>query len=123
MSFSSEVKKELLGLNIENKCCEKGFLFGMLQGASDLVLSKNNTRIIVKSYLLPAIQKAMQIIKNNYNVETIIKYGDVDHLNKKRYYCSNNLLKPEIEYDYFNEEKIEYCDVGYTIINNSRGYL
>lgn len=86
MSFSSEVKKELLGLNIENKCCEKGFLFGMLQGASDLVLSKNNTRIIVKSYLLPAIQKTMQIIKNNYNVETIIKYGDVDHLNKKRYY-------------------------------------
>lgn len=86
MSFASEVKKELLGLSDVDSCCEKAMLFGLLQGASDLIITSEGKKVIFKSYISSAIQKASQIIKNHYDIETTIKYGDTQHLNKKRYY-------------------------------------
>lgn len=77
-------------------------------GISDVQFIKNKARI--STYLAKYLLKSLnELEETDY----------FNRLNKKRYYCSNNLLKPEIEYDYFNEEKIEYCDVGYTIINNA----
>ena len=86
MSFASEVKKELLGLSNVNACCEQAMLFGLLQGASDLIITSEGKKVILKSYLSSAIQKVAQLIKNNRGIETTIKYGDTDHLNQKRYY-------------------------------------
>lgn len=113
MSFASEVKKELMSVEFTNKCCEKALVFGLLQGASEIVLSKNGNHIIVKSYILSAIQKAMQIIKKNYDVDVVIKYGDENNLNKKRYYYLEiskniNLLIHEFNLYPFDNLKIKH---------------
>lgn len=86
MSFASEVKKELLGLTDMQSCCEQAMLFGLFQGAADLIITSQGKKIILKSYLSLAIQKAAQLIKNHQGIETTIKYGDIDHLHQKRYY-------------------------------------
>ena len=86
MSFASEVKKELLGIKETNESIEKALVLGILQNGSDLVISKEGTKIVVKSYILLAIQKTMQLIKSMYHVETEIEYGTDQNINKKRYY-------------------------------------
>lgn len=91
MSFASEVKKELLGIKNTTIQEEKALIFGILQSSSELVISKEGTKIIVKSYILLAIQKTMQLIKNIYNdltneIITEIEYGTDQNINKKRYY-------------------------------------
>lgn len=91
MSFASEVKKELLGIKDTTIEEEKALIFGILQSSSELVISKEGTKIIVKSYILLAIQKTMQLIKNIYNnltneIVTEIEYGTDQNINKKRYY-------------------------------------
>lgn len=94
MSFASEVKKELMSVELTDKCCEKALVMGILHGGSEIVISKDGNYIIVKSYILSAIQKVMQIVKKNYDVNLVIKYGDENNLNKKRYYyleISNNI--------------------------------
>ena len=85
MSFASEVKKELMSVELTDKCCEKALVMGILHGGSEIVISKDGNYIIVKSYILSAIQKVMQIVKKNYDVNLVIKYGDENNLNKKRY--------------------------------------
>lgn len=86
MSFASEVKKELLSLEDISPCCKKSMLLGLLQGASDVVFSSKGMKVIVKSYLLSVIQKTMNILKSEYHIEPIIKYGDDKNVNKLRYY-------------------------------------
>lgn len=91
MSFASEVKKELLGIKDTTIEEEKALILGILQSSSELVISKEGTKIIVKSYILLAIQKTMQLIKNIYNnltneIVTEIEYGTDQNINKKRYY-------------------------------------
>lgn len=99
MSFASEVKKELLGIKEEDEKQVKSLVFGILQSCSDMVISNRGTKIVVKSYILPAIQKVMQLVKKYYDVDTEIEYGTDQNLNKKRYYyliISKNVL-PFIE--------------------------
>lgn len=86
MSFASEVKKELLSIEDVSSCCRKSTLLGILQGASDIVFTNGGMKIIIKSYLLSVIQKTMNILKSEYSIEPIIKYGDDKNVNKLRYY-------------------------------------
>lgn len=86
MSFASEVKKELLSLDDINDCCKYAFILGILQNSSDIVFSSSGLKIVIKSYLLSVIQKTMNILKTQYSIEPIIKYGDNDNINKLRYY-------------------------------------
>ena len=81
MSFASEVKKELMSVELTDKCCEKALVMGILHGGSEIVISKDGNYIIVKSYILSAIQKVMQIVKKNYDVNLVIKYGDENNNN------------------------------------------
>ena len=49
MSFASEVKKELMSVELTDKCCEKALVMGILHGGSEIVISKDGNYIIVKS--------------------------------------------------------------------------
>lgn len=91
MSFASEVKKELLGIKDISIQEERAVILGILQSCSELVISKEGTKIILKSYILLAIQKTMQCIKSIYKhmaneIMTEIEYGTDQNINKKRYY-------------------------------------
>lgn len=91
MSFASEVKKELLGIKDITIQEEKALVLGIFQSCAELVISKDGTQIILKSYILLTIQKTMQCIRTMYKhlaneITTEIEYGTDQNINKKRYY-------------------------------------
>lgn len=52
-----------MSVELTDKCCEKALVMGILHGGSEIVISKDGNYIIVKSYILSAIQKVMKIVK------------------------------------------------------------
>ncbi len=50
------------------------------------MFSAGKKKIIVKSYLLQVIQKMMTLLKEEYSIESTIKFGDDSNINKLRYY-------------------------------------
>lgn len=86
MSFASEVKKELLSLEDTSSCCQKAVIFGILQNISDIVFSSGKIKIVLKTHVRSLLQLVTTTLKNEYNIETIVKYKDVDNFNKLRYY-------------------------------------
>ena len=86
MSFASEVKKEIL-TTTETKSELVAFTFGVLQGASSIILSASGIKVQIKSPLLNVIKKIVPIIKEQFSIKADI--GFVDELvikNKRRYY-------------------------------------
>lgn len=86
MSFASEVKKELLSIEDSSNCCKVAMLFGILQNSSDIVFNRNGIKIVVKSHILSVIQQLKTFLSKKYNVETLVKYGNENNINKLRYY-------------------------------------
>ena len=86
MSFASEVKKELLSIEDTSNCCKNAMLFGILQNSSDIVFNRSGIKIVVKSHILSVIQQLKSFLLKKYKVETIVKYGDENNINKIRYY-------------------------------------
>ncbi len=99
MSFASEVKKELLSIEDENYLTQKAMLLGIMQGCSSIVFSNDKVLVILKSYILSAIQKALSILKKTYAIEAKVKYSDENNINKLRYYY--------LEIENFSKEIIE----------------
>ena len=86
MSFSSEVKKELLSIEDTSNCCKNAMLFGILQNNSDIVFNRSGIKLIVKSHILSIIHQLRSHLSKQYDIETMIKYGDEKNINKLRYY-------------------------------------
>lgn len=86
MSFSSEVKKELLSIEDTSDCCKNAMIFGILQNNTDIVFSKDGIKLVVKSHILATIQHVVSYLKKKYNIETTIKFGNDNNINKIRYY-------------------------------------
>jgi DNA-binding transcriptional regulator WhiA len=66
MSFASEVKKELLSLEVDS-CCKDAIVAGILQGNSEIVLANLNVKVLVKSplsgvlrYISPVLKKRIE---------------------------------------------------------------
>ena len=86
MSFASEVKKELLNEEIENDCCKKALLYGLLQGSSEIVITSSGLKIIVKTTLINVIKVMSSILKELYSVNIGMSYKDEVSLRKRRFY-------------------------------------
>lgn len=86
MSFASEVKKELLSLDIM-PCCKDAIVAGILQGNSEIVLANLNLKLIVKSPLPSVIRFLAPILKKKYKIETQTSYLEKTNINKNRIYC------------------------------------
>lgn len=86
MSFSSEVKKELLSIEDTSNCCKNAMLFGILQNNSDIVFNRSGIKLVVKSHILSIIHQLRSHLSKQYDIETMIKYGDEKNINKLRYY-------------------------------------
>ncbi len=86
MSFASEVKKELLAIEDTSNCCKTAMLFGILQNSSDIVFNRKGIKIVVKSHILSVIQQLKTFLSKKYNVETLVKYGNENNINKLRDY-------------------------------------
>ena len=86
MSFASEVKKELLSIEDNSNCCKLAMIFGILQNSSDIVFNRKGIKIVVKSHILTVIQQLKTFLSKKYDVETVVKYGNENNINKLRYY-------------------------------------
>ena len=95
MSFASEVKKELLNtedLTLESK---KAMLYGVLIGSSEIVLSSNGLKIIVKASLLNVLKFVLPLLRELYGVNIGMGYFDEVGLQNRRFYQLEIIDKAE----------------------------
>ena len=90
MSFGSEVKKELINLDLESELEEHALVMGILHNSSELVAShvgnKFMWKLTVKSSILSVITFVAKYLKNKYNVSDQFKTKEKNSLNNFRYY-------------------------------------
>lgn len=86
MSFASEVKKELLSLEVDS-CCKDAIALGILQGNSEIVLANLKAKLLVKSPLPSVIRYLAPILKKKYNASTQTSFLEKTNINKSRIYC------------------------------------
>ncbi len=86
MSFATEVKKELLGLNLP-KCCKKALIAGILHGISELVIKDQQIKLQATSFMPSVIRYIAPFIKSEYNLQTQTSYLERKNINNKRIYC------------------------------------
>ena len=86
MSFTTEVKKEILSNEELSFCCKKALMLGILHGSSTINLTSKGPKLVVKSYILNAIKLVSNYIKTEYEISGDIIVKD-EQINKvRRYY-------------------------------------
>ncbi len=86
MSFSSEVKKELLDvtdLKIEE---QKALLYGLLLGSTEIVISSRGYKIIYRTTILNALKFVLPLLKKLYQINVEMRFKDEINLEKRRFY-------------------------------------
>ena len=68
MSFTTEVKKEILSNEELSFCCKKALMLGILHGSSTINLTSKGPKLVVKSYILNAIKLVSNYIKTEYEI-------------------------------------------------------
>ncbi len=90
MSFGSEVKKELMNIDLENSAEEKALVMAILHNSSELTASTENSKfewkLTVRSTILSVIKFVAKYLKKHYNCDDQFKTKDKNNLNKFRYY-------------------------------------
>lgn len=87
MSFSSEVKKELLNIeDLTSPCCKKAFLYGILQGNADLMISSLGFKVVITSMYLNVLKVVIPLLKELYSLSVSMSYKDEVGLEGRRFY-------------------------------------
>lgn len=85
MSFSTEVKKEILSLEDRSKCCIRALVFGILVNSSEIRMG-HTKKIIIKSTVLNTLKKVSPYLKETYNINIEIGQSKSDSKLFKNYY-------------------------------------
>lgn len=86
MSFSSEVKRELLDISDLSDEGKKALLYGILQGSSEIIISSIGYKLVIKTTLLNVLKVCIPLLKTYYDINIGMSYKDEVNLNKRRYY-------------------------------------
>ena len=86
MSFASEVKRELLGLNLM-PCCKDAVVAGILQANGEIIIEQGKMNVKLLTPLPSLIRFLAPVLKNKYNLETETLYLERTNINKSRIYC------------------------------------
>ncbi|MGI6256557.1 MAG: DNA-binding protein WhiA [Anaerovoracaceae bacterium] len=87
MSFSSDTKNELARLTPDKKCCILAEIAAFIRFCGKLRLAGGGKFTIVLTTEIPAVARRFNtLIKNYFNVETILEVGRGNTLKKRRYY-------------------------------------
>ena len=73
MSFSREVKEEILRLDTENKCCKISELVAIVRNSADMLLNDNNINILLQTKNALIARKIFELIKDIYMLPTSIE--------------------------------------------------
>ncbi|MBR2892089.1 MAG: DNA-binding protein WhiA [Bacilli bacterium] len=93
MSFATEVKKELLGLDL-TPCCKKALIAGILHGIGEVAIVDRKFKLKVSSFMPSVIRYIAPFIRNEYGLQTQTSYLERTNINKKRIYCLEILDDP-----------------------------
>ena len=90
MSFGSEVKRELMNIELNNEIEQKYLVMGILHNSLELVAKTHGFKfewiIVVKSSILNVIKFVTKYLKKHYNCNDELKTKDKNNLNEFRYY-------------------------------------
>ena len=93
MSFATEVKKELLNLEMPH-CCKKALIAGILQGIGELSIINRKFTLKASSFMPSVIRYIAPFIRQEYGLQTQTSYLERTNINKKRIYCLEILDDP-----------------------------
>lgn len=87
MSFSSEVKREIIDISEFDDCCKRAFLYGVLQALGSVVLTNEGQKIVVKSFNQDLIKRVLSLVRKFYPFTSFgMSYSDSDQIQRRRYY-------------------------------------
>ena len=86
MSFSNDVKNELSRLETNEVCCDKAELLGVLRMSGAIVIRGMNIGIHFSTENAALARRVLQILKNNYQVQTEVVITRSRRLKKNNRY-------------------------------------
>ena len=96
MSFSNEVKNELSRLETNEVCCDKAELLGVLRMSGAIVIRGMNIGIHFSTENAALARRVLQILKNNYQVQTEVVITRSRRLKKNNRYQVRVLPAPQV---------------------------
>lgn len=131
MSFGSEVKKELMNIELADATEEKALIMAILHNSSELAASTENFKIewklTIRSTILSVIKFVSKYLKKHYNCDDKFKTKDKNNLNKFRYYYLELSNVDEIIKDFhlldFHIENLTTEYLGLESLNLQNIYL
>ena len=96
MSFSNDVKNELSRLETNEVCCDKAELLGVLRMSGAIVIRGMNIGIHFSTENAALARRVLQILKNNYQVQTEVIITRSRRLKKNNRYQVRVLPAPQV---------------------------
>ena len=96
MSFSNDVKNELSRLETIEVCCDKAEVLGVLRMSGAIVIRGMNIGIHFSTENAALARRVLQILKNNYQVQTEVVITRSRRLKKNNRYQVRVLPAPQV---------------------------
>ena len=96
MSFSNDVKNELSRLETNDVCCDKAEVLGVLRMSGAIVIRGMNIGIHFSTENAALARRVLQILKNNYQVQTEVVITRSRRLKKNNRYQVRVLPAPQV---------------------------
>lgn len=85
MSYAQDVKKELMGLDMDN-CCKKATILGIFHGISEVAFANGKMRLTIKTYLPSVLRFILPYLKKEYGISPEITYQNNKNINNHHIY-------------------------------------
>ena len=96
LSFSNDVKNELSRLETNEVCCDKAEILGVLRMSGAIVIRGMNIGIHFSTENAALARRVLQILKNNYQVQTEVVITRSRRLKKNNRYQVRVLPAPQV---------------------------
>ena len=96
LSFSNDVKNELSRLETNEVCCDKAEVLGVLRMSGAIVIRGMNIGIHFSTENAALARRVLQILKNNYQVQTEVVITRSRRLKKNNRYQVRILPAPQV---------------------------
>lgn len=96
MSFSNDVKNELSRIETNEACCDKAELLGVLRMSGAIIIRGSNVGIHFSTENAALARRVLQILKNNYHVQTEVVITRSRRLKKNNRYQVRVIPAPQV---------------------------
>lgn len=96
MSFSNDVKNELSRIETNEPCCDKAELLGVLRMSGAIIIRGSNVGIHFSTENAALARRVLQILKNNYQVQTEVVITRSRRLKKNNRYQVRVIPAPQV---------------------------